>query len=43
MLPRTQIEFVYPKKFPTRRVNDSGDISWHKDRVFISRFFSLRI
>src|SRR5260370_599674 len=39
MLPRTQIEFVYPKGFLTRRVNNSGDISWHKDRVFISEVF----
>jgi len=23
----------------TRRVNNSGDISWHKDRVFISEVF----
>jgi hypothetical protein len=39
MLPRTLIEFVYPKGFMTRRVNNSGDISWHKDRVFISEVF----
>ena len=39
MLPRTLIEFVYPKGFLTRRVNSSGDISWHKDRVFISEVF----
>lgn len=39
MLPRTLIEFVYPKGFLTRRVNNSGDISWHKDRVFISEVF----
>ena len=25
----------------TRRVNNSGDISWHKDRVFISQVFSF--
>jgi len=36
MFPRTLIEHVYPKGFLTRRVNNSGDISWHKDRVFIS-------
>lgn len=23
----------------TRRVNNSGDISWHKDKVFISEVF----
>jgi transposase InsO family protein len=39
MLPRALIEFVYPKGFLTRRVNNSGDISWHKDRVFISKVF----
>jgi len=33
---RTLIEYVYPRGFLTRRVNNSGDISWHKDRVFIS-------
>jgi hypothetical protein len=32
-------ECVYPKGFPTRRVNNSGDIGWHKDRVFISEVF----
>jgi hypothetical protein len=39
MLPRTLVEFVYPKGFLTRRVNNSGDINWHKDRVFISEAF----
>ena len=29
----------YPRGFLTRRVNNSGDISWHKDRVFISEVF----
>jgi hypothetical protein len=33
------IEFVYPKGFLTRRVDNSGDISWQKDRVFISEVF----
>jgi hypothetical protein len=33
------IEFAYPKSFVTRRVNNSGDISWHKGRVFISEVF----
>ena len=32
-------EFRYPKGFLLRRVNDSGDISWHKNRVFISEVF----
>ena len=36
IFPRTLIEFIYPPSFLTRRVNNSGDISWHKDRVFIS-------
>jgi hypothetical protein len=39
MFPRTLIDFVYPRGFLTRRVNNSGDISWHKDRVFISEVF----
>jgi hypothetical protein len=39
MFPRTLTEFVYPKGFLTRRVNNSGDISWHKDRGFISEVF----
>lgn len=39
MLPRTPIGYSYPKGFLTRRVNNSGDISWHKGRVFISEVF----
>jgi hypothetical protein len=39
MFPRTLIEFIYPTSFLTRRVNNSGDISWHKGRVFISEVF----
>jgi hypothetical protein len=42
MFPRTLIEYVYPKGFLTRRVNNSGDISWHKDRVFISEVFRFK-
>ena len=30
---------MYPNGFVTRRVNNSGDISWHRDRVFISEVF----
>lgn len=30
---------MYPAHFETRRVNDAGDISWHKNRVFISEVF----
>jgi hypothetical protein len=37
--PRTLIEFVYPNGFMTRSVNHSGDISWYRDRVFISEVF----
>ena len=39
MFPRTVVDYVYPNGFITRRVNNSGDISWHKDRVFISEVF----
>jgi hypothetical protein len=35
-LPRKMPEFTYPKGLLLRRVNNSGDISWHKNRVFIS-------
>jgi hypothetical protein len=38
-LPRKLPEFTYPKGLPLRRVNNSGDISWHKNRVFISEVF----
>jgi hypothetical protein len=33
------LEFTYPKGLLLRRVNNSGDISWHKNRVFISEVF----
>jgi hypothetical protein len=36
MLPRSACSFTYPKSFLMRRVNNSGDISWHKGRAFIS-------
>ena len=39
MLPSRVVPFLYPKSFETRRVNCSGDISWHKGRVFISEVF----
>ena len=32
-------EFRYPKGLLLRRVNNSGDISWYKNRVFISEIF----
>jgi hypothetical protein len=38
-LPRKLLEFTYPKGLQLRRVNNSGDISWHKNRVFISEVF----
>lgn len=41
ILPRAATEFSYPRGFETRRVNSSGDISWHKGRVFISQVFSF--
>ncbi|WP_114208920.1 IS481 family transposase [Acidisarcina polymorpha] len=39
LLPRYTKAYQYPAHFQTRRVNDSGDISWHKGRVFISQVF----
>jgi hypothetical protein len=36
MLPGSVASFQYPKSFLTRRVNNSGGISWHKGRVFVS-------
>src|SRR5271165_3240765 len=36
IFPRSIAEYVFPNGFITRRVNNSGDISWHKGRVFIS-------
>ena len=39
LLSRKPIEFVYPHGFVLRRVNNGGDISWHKGRVFISEVF----
>jgi hypothetical protein len=32
-------ELTYPKDVLLRRVNNSGDISWHKTRIFISEVF----
>ncbi len=39
IFPRSIAEYVYPNRFITRRVNNSGDINWHKGRVFISEVF----
>ena len=38
-LPRKLPEFNYPKGLLLRKVNNSGDISWHKTRIFISEVF----
>lgn len=38
-LPRKAPEFTYATGLLLRRVNNSGDISWHKNRVFISEVF----
>ena len=39
LLPSRVTSFRYPRSFQTRRVNNSGDISWHKERVFVSEVF----
>ena len=36
---RRVASFQYPRSLQTRRVNNSGDISWHKGRVFVSEVF----
>ncbi|HEY1806239.1 MAG TPA: hypothetical protein VGG45_17330 [Terracidiphilus sp.] len=38
-LSRKLPEFKYPKGLLLRRVNNSGCISWHKTRIFISEVF----
>ena len=43
LLPRNPIEFVYPHACMLRRVNNSGNISWHKGRVFISEVFRFEV
>ena len=43
LLPRIPIEFVYPNGFILRRVNNSGDISWHKGHVFVSEVFRFEV
>jgi hypothetical protein len=43
LLPRNPVEFVHPHGFILRRVNNSGDISWHKGRVFVSEVFRFEI
>jgi hypothetical protein len=37
MLPRIVADYAYPKGCVIRKVNNSGDISWHKGRVFVSQ------
>ena len=39
LLPSRVASFQYPRSFQTRRVNNSGDISWHEGRVFVSEVF----
>jgi hypothetical protein len=39
IFPRILAEYKYPDGFVTRRNNNSVDISWHKDKVFISEVF----
>jgi hypothetical protein len=39
MLPGKVASFEYPRSFQTRRVNNSGNISRHKGRVFVSEVF----
>jgi hypothetical protein len=41
-LPRKLPEFTYPKGLLLRRVNNSGDISWHKSRIFVRKCSDLR-
>ena len=43
MLPRDIIEYVYRRDLMLRRVNNRGDISWHKGRVFISEVFRFEV
>jgi hypothetical protein len=38
-LPRKLPEFMYPKGLLLRRVNNRGNISWHRNRVSISEAF----
>jgi hypothetical protein len=37
--PRSLPDFTYPRGLVLRRVNNTGDISWHKHRIFISEVF----
>jgi hypothetical protein len=43
LLPRNPIEFVYPHGFMLRKVNNSGDISRHKSRVFVSEVVRFEV
>ena len=38
-LPRKLPEFTYSRRLLLRKVNKSGNISWHKTRIFISEVF----
>jgi hypothetical protein len=39
LMPNSVTTFKYPKAFRTRWVNNSGDISRHQGRVFVSEVF----
>jgi hypothetical protein len=42
-MPRNPVEFVYRHGFILQRVNNSGDISWHRGRVFVSEVFRFEV
>jgi len=39
IFPHALPEYVYPRGFLTRKVNNSGDMSWKHGRVFVSEVF----
>jgi hypothetical protein len=39
LFPSRLASFMHPKSLQTQRVSNSGDISWHKGRVFVSEVF----
>jgi len=42
--PSTRLpEFTYPKGLLLRRVKNDGDISWRKNRAFISKVFRFKV
>jgi hypothetical protein len=42
-LPRKLPEFTYPKGLLLRRVNNSGDISWHKTESSSAKYSASNI